>query len=187
MDHFERQLAQLMRTTEERVSFDSGQRARLRAGVKARRRMRAARLGVGTLLAVGGLGLGLFLLPAGHDRVEPSAPGPGQVTGPSSVQDPTPGPTVGTGPSPGTSPSQPPSTTGVTDLPPTSASPPPTGSATSSAPSSATSSPSGTSAPTETGRSSPDATSSSSYGTGTGTGTGTGEITTPPSGTVSAG
>lgn len=151
-DHFERQLAQLMRTTEERVPFHPEDRDRLHAGVRARRRTRAAQVGVGTLLAVGGIGLGLFLLPSAPDRVEPTAPRPAPVSGTTTVPDLTPSPALESGPT--SSPSDTATTTsssvpppasydGVVSFPPTSVTvsspagergsdPPATGEATSS-------------------------------------------------------
>ncbi|WP_149181467.1 cellulase [Streptomyces sp. TRM49041] len=90
MDHFERQLARMMRATEERTSFEPRHQERLRAGVRARRLTRAVQLTTGSALAVTGLGIGLFLLPGTPDRVEPSAPRPLPATSPSPVPRTTP-------------------------------------------------------------------------------------------------
>lgn len=83
MDHFEQQLARMMRNAEERASFEPTHRERLRAGVRARRRVRIAQRAVGSALAVAGLGVGLFLLPGGPTRAEPSDPRPRPATSPS--------------------------------------------------------------------------------------------------------
>lgn len=101
MDHFEQQLAQLMRDTEEPAPFDPTQRERLRAGVRSRRRTRAAQRAVGSVLAVAGIAVGLSLLPGGPTRVEPSQIRPQPATNPS-----PPAPAL----TPGASPSTPPST-----------------------------------------------------------------------------
>ncbi|MYW47658.1 hypothetical protein GT346_31205, partial [Streptomyces sp. SID161] len=60
-DHFERQLTQLMCQHGPQASFEARHREALRAGVRARRRVRAARRAAGSVLAVAGLALGLFL------------------------------------------------------------------------------------------------------------------------------
>ncbi|MEW2396066.1 hypothetical protein [Streptomyces sp. NPDC046862] len=83
MDHFERQLAQMMRTTHEPASFEPRHQERLREGVRARRRTRVVQRAVGSVLAVAGLTLGLFLLPDGPTRVEPTDSGPQPATSPS--------------------------------------------------------------------------------------------------------
>ncbi|MGW2620045.1 hypothetical protein [Streptomyces sp. NPDC001500] len=100
MDHFERQLAQLMRAVEEPASFDSRQRERLRAGVRSRRRTRAAQRAVGLVLAVAGIAVGLSLLPGGPTRVEPGEIRPQPATNPS-----PPVPTLTPGVSPSATPS----------------------------------------------------------------------------------
>ncbi|MFF8596611.1 hypothetical protein ACF061_35310 [Streptomyces sp. NPDC015220] len=83
-DRFELRLTRLMREGEQYTPFEPRHRERLRAGVRARRRARAARRAVGSLLAVAGIGLGLLLLPDRHVRTEPSAPVPRPVSVPSS-------------------------------------------------------------------------------------------------------
>lgn len=72
MDHFERELARMMRGTEEPTPFEPKHGDRLRAGVRHRRRVRAARRAAGSVLAVAGLCLGLFLLPGKPTQVEPA-------------------------------------------------------------------------------------------------------------------
>ncbi|MFJ1545820.1 hypothetical protein [Streptomyces sp. NPDC088246] len=92
MDHFERQLAQMMRDTEAPAPFEPKHRERLRAGVRVRSRRRAAQRAVGSVLAVVGLSVGLLLLPGHATRVEPSHPGPQPATSPSPSASPaTPG------------------------------------------------------------------------------------------------
>jgi hypothetical protein len=139
-DHFERQLTQLMHTREQ-TSFGPGQRNRLRARVVARRRVRAARRAAGCVLAVAGLGVGLFLWPHGHTDDRPSAPHPRPAISPTSGPSPTPAPsrsasgppssfpTTQQPPDAGTTTSDPPADPGST---PTTGQAPPSATATSS-------------------------------------------------------
>ncbi|MFI9611264.1 hypothetical protein ACIHCM_06145 [Streptomyces sp. NPDC052023] len=76
MDHFEQWLARMMRESEEHTPLAPRHRERIREGVRARRRARAARRAAGSVLAVAGLAVGLFLLPGGPDRVEPAGTPP---------------------------------------------------------------------------------------------------------------
>ncbi|WP_317445499.1 hypothetical protein [Streptomyces collinus] len=101
MDHFERQLTRLMHDTREHQAFETAHRDRLRAGVRARRRVRTARRAAGSVLAVAGLGLGLLLWPHAPGTDQPGAPRPRPAVSP------VPAP-AGT-PSPQDSPSMPPS------------------------------------------------------------------------------
>ncbi|MER6241958.1 hypothetical protein [Streptomyces griseorubiginosus] len=158
MDHFERELVRMMRDGEEPTPFEARHGERLRAGVRHRRRMRAARRAAGSVLAVAGLCLGLFLLPQGPSRVEPadhdplptvtstpwtsSPPGTPDTTpsGPSAPTATTGAPTHTGGDTVTTTPPTAPDTTGAatgttsssTSPPPSagSTSPPPTGTAT---------------------------------------------------------
>lgn len=126
MDHFERQLAQLMHSTHEHAPFEPQHRERLRAGVRARRRTRAVRQVGGFALAIAGLGLALFLLPGRPHNVEPSSPRPEPATSPSApAVSPSSTPTSSATGTEGThSPSV--STGGTTSAPPpTTTSPPP--------------------------------------------------------------
>ncbi|MFC8428180.1 hypothetical protein [Streptomyces sp. NPDC057253] len=84
MDHFERELARMMLGADEPAPFEPKHWERLRAGVRHRRRVRAARRAAGSVLAVAGLCLGLFLLPEGPTQVEPAdhAPLPTLTTTP---------------------------------------------------------------------------------------------------------
>ncbi len=82
MDHFEGELARMMRDSQEHTPFGPQHQRRLRSGVRARHRARVAQRAVGSALAVAGLGLGFLLLP--HDTVEtrPQAPLPRPATSP---------------------------------------------------------------------------------------------------------
>ncbi|WP_063758858.1 hypothetical protein [Streptomyces sp. NRRL S-340] len=116
MDHFERQLTRMMRAAEEHTPFEARHRERLWAGVRARRRARAAQRAVGSLLAVAGVGVGVFLLPGTRAGVEPAAPVPRPASSP------LPSPSFqGTSPAPGFTPGGP-------------SSPPPTGRTASTSP-----------------------------------------------------
>ncbi|NED71490.1 hypothetical protein G3I51_03805, partial [Streptomyces sp. SID9944] len=61
-EQFEQRLVVLMRDSEQYAPFEPRHRERLRAGVRARHRARAARRVAGSALAVVGLGLGVALL-----------------------------------------------------------------------------------------------------------------------------
>ncbi|MEW1777017.1 hypothetical protein [Streptomyces sp. NPDC086777] len=163
MDRFERQLTQLMHDEQGPTAFEPRHRERLRAGVQARRRVRAAQRAAGAVLTVAGFGLCLFLWPHADVRDEPSAPHPWPATSP----------TTGPAPTPSLTPSAPAS--GVT----TSA-PPPEGTTAPGDTPSATSggTPSSTPSSSSTATSTPDATRSateSSSGSST---------TSPPSAPV---
>lgn len=90
MDHFERELARMMRDSQEYTPFEAEHGARLRAGVRAHRRVRTVRRTAGSVLAVAGLGIGFFLLPhdPGENRPQGPHPQPIPATSPAS-----PGPT----------------------------------------------------------------------------------------------
>ncbi|RMB84061.1 cellulase [Streptomyces shenzhenensis] len=83
MDHFERQLARMMHDAEEPAPFGPRHRKRLREGVSARRRARAAKRAVGSVLTLAGLSVGLFLLSGDPTRAEPGEPRPLPATRPS--------------------------------------------------------------------------------------------------------
>ncbi|MFH8387097.1 hypothetical protein ACH4E7_40335 [Kitasatospora sp. NPDC018058] len=59
MDHFEKELARMMRDTQEHTPFEPRHRERLQAGVRARRRTRATLMTGGSLLLLTGVGVGL--------------------------------------------------------------------------------------------------------------------------------
>ncbi len=127
MDHFERQLAQLMHSTHEHAPFEPRHRERLRAGVRTRRRTRALQQAGGFALAITGLGIALFLLPGRPHSVEPSSPRPEPATSPTApAVSPSSTPTSSATGTEGTS-SPPGSTGGTTSGPPptTTTSPPP--------------------------------------------------------------
>jgi len=127
-DHFERELARMMRDSQETTPFEARHRTRLRSGVRAGRRVRTARKAVGSALAVAGIGLGFFLLP--HDRVDdrPQAPLPRPALSPT-LPGPTPTLTPDTTPSGTTSPT-PTGSTGPSSTPTGT----PAGSSTTSSP-----------------------------------------------------
>lgn len=110
MDHFERELARMMRDAQEYTPFEPAQQNRLRTGVLVRRRVRAAQKAVGSVLVAAGLGVGLVLLPHAPDRDQPQAPVPRPTTGFSS-------------PTTTPSPTQPPSTTPTGSVPTTPTAP----------------------------------------------------------------
>lgn len=93
MDHFERQLAQMMRSTREHSPFEPRHRERLRAGVRVRRRVRAAQQAIGSVVAVAGIALGVFLFPGTPVRSEPGSPRPLTATSTSLSTGPSPAPT----------------------------------------------------------------------------------------------
>ncbi|MFF3582807.1 cellulase [Streptomyces mirabilis] len=80
MDHFERELARMMRDAQEYTPFEPAQQNRLRTGVLVRRRVRAAQKAVGSVLVAAGLSVGLVLLPHAPDRDQPHAPVPRPTT-----------------------------------------------------------------------------------------------------------
>jgi hypothetical protein len=138
MDHFERELARMMRDSQEYTPFEAEDRLRLRAGVQARRRVRTAQKAAGSVLAVAGLGLGFFMLPHDPGENRPQAPHPRPATSPVS---PSPTPTDTSAPPSATAtesptgaaglPSAPattPTSTGTSDT--TTSAPPPTGTGT---------------------------------------------------------
>ncbi|MCX5008234.1 hypothetical protein OHB05_37310 [Streptomyces sp. NBC_00638] len=84
MDHFERELSRMMRDAQEHTPFEPAQQDSLRAGVRVRRRVRAAQMAASCVLAVAGVSLGLFLLPHAPDRDRPLAPVPRPATSPTS-------------------------------------------------------------------------------------------------------
>ncbi|MET7974229.1 cellulase [Streptomyces mirabilis] len=97
MDHFERELARMMRDAQEYTPFEPAQQNRLRTGVLVRRRVRAAQKAVGSVLVAAGLGVSLVLLPHAPDRDQPQAPVPRPTTGfssPTTTPSPTPPPST---------------------------------------------------------------------------------------------
>lgn len=84
MDHFERELARMMRDAHEHTPFGPAQQDGLRSGVRGRRRIRAAQKAAGSVLAVAGISVGLFLMPHARDQERPQAPLPRPATTPTS-------------------------------------------------------------------------------------------------------
>ena len=119
MDHFERELARMMRDAQEHTPFEGEHQARLRNGVRARRRVRVVQKALGSGLVVAGFGIGFLLLPHGPAENRPQAPLPRPAMSPASPS-PTSSPTWTPTSSPTGGPDG--SPTGTTE----SASPPPT-------------------------------------------------------------
>ncbi|MDX3803956.1 cellulase [Streptomyces sp. AK04-3B] len=84
MDHFERELARMMRDSQEHTPFGPEHEMRLRTEVQARHRARTVQKAVGSMLAVAGLGLGFFLLPHDSSETRPQAPLPRPAVSPTS-------------------------------------------------------------------------------------------------------
>jgi hypothetical protein len=131
MDHFERELARMMRDTQEFTPFEAEDRLRLRAGVRARHRVRTARKAAGSVLAVAGLGLGFFMLPHDQGDSGPQAPHPRPATSPVS---PSPTPTDTPAPPSATSTASPTGATGLPSAPATTPTSAGTSDTTTSAP-----------------------------------------------------
>lgn len=74
MDHFEQELARMMRDSQEETLYEDRHRDRLHAGVRARRRARAAWTATGSVLTVAGLGVGLMVLPSSLAQDGPAGP-----------------------------------------------------------------------------------------------------------------
>ncbi|MGW3668245.1 hypothetical protein [Streptomyces sp. NPDC005141] len=171
MDHFERELSRMMRDAQEHTPFEPAQQDSLRDGVRVRRRIRAAQKAASCVLAVAGVGLGVFLLPHAPDRDRPLAPLPRPASSPTSpYATPTPTPSPGGTPT-GEATSE--STDGVSGPPnaptttgsSTSVATDPAGTATTGAPATAPATPSRTPSPPPTSTLEP-----SSFAGETGTG-----------------
>ncbi|GAA2314177.1 hypothetical protein Scani_80780 [Streptomyces caniferus] len=74
MDHFEQELARMMRDGQEDTLYEDRHRDRLHAGVRARRRARAAWAATGSVLTAAGLGVGLMVLPSSFAQDGPTGP-----------------------------------------------------------------------------------------------------------------
>lgn len=85
MDHFEQELARMMRDSQEDTPYEDRHRDRLHAGVRARRRARAAWMATGSVLTLAGLGVGLMVLPSSFAQGGPTGPQPRPVTSAESV------------------------------------------------------------------------------------------------------
>lgn len=80
MDHFEQELARMMRDSQEDTPYGDRHRYRLQAGVRARRWARMAWMATGSVLTVAGLGVGLVVLPSSFAQGGPAGPRPRPVT-----------------------------------------------------------------------------------------------------------
>ncbi|WP_053741984.1 hypothetical protein [Streptomyces sp. NRRL WC-3618] len=87
MDHFEQDLARMMRDSRQDTPYEDRHRHRLRTAVRARQRSRTAWLATGSALAVAGLGVGLMVL-ASSVAQGGTAPRPRPVTSAESVTGP---------------------------------------------------------------------------------------------------
>ncbi|MFJ6836124.1 hypothetical protein [Streptomyces sp. NPDC091209] len=156
MDHFERELARMMRDAQEHTPFEPAQQNSLRAGVRVRRRVRAAQKAASCVLAVAGVSVGLFLLPHTPDRDMPLGPVPRPATSPTSPyvtpspSPPSSGPPTESATAGNTAGTSGPPDTATTTGSSTSVSSGPGGTATSSAPATAPVTPSETPSSTPT-------------------------------------
>ena len=89
MDHFEQDLARMMRDSRQDTAYEDRHRHRLRAGVRARQRSRKAWMATGSALGIAAVGVSLMAL-SGSFTHGGTAPGP--RTGVSA--EPVPGPSV---------------------------------------------------------------------------------------------
>ncbi|MEU0114695.1 cellulase [Streptomyces bobili] len=64
MDRFERDLARMLRDSRQDTPYEDGHQYRLRAGIRARRRVRTAWLATASVLTLTGVGLALTVLPS---------------------------------------------------------------------------------------------------------------------------
>ncbi|MGY1503395.1 hypothetical protein ACW4TU_43670 [Streptomyces sp. QTS52] len=85
MDHFEQELARMMRDSQEDTPYEDRHRRRLQAGVRARRGARVVWTATGSLLAIAALGVGLTVLPNSLTQRGPTSPRPRPVTSAESV------------------------------------------------------------------------------------------------------
>lgn len=85
MEHFEQELARMLRDSHEDTPYEDHHRRRLQAGVRARRRARTAWTATGSLLTLAGLGVVLMVLPNSFAQGGPVGPQPGPVTSAESV------------------------------------------------------------------------------------------------------
>ncbi|RRR86478.1 cellulase [Streptomyces sp. RP5T] len=88
MDHFERELARLMRDGHGDTPYEERHRTRLRAGVRARQRVRRVWMATGSVLSVAGIGVGLLLTQAFAQGVS-NGPHPRPATSAESVPAPS--------------------------------------------------------------------------------------------------
>ncbi|MET7703982.1 MULTISPECIES: hypothetical protein [unclassified Streptomyces] len=85
MDQFEQELARMMRDNETtETPYEERHQVRLRAGVRARQRVRTIWMATGSVLTIAGLGVGL-LLASLFAQGGPTSPQPRPVTSAESV------------------------------------------------------------------------------------------------------
>ncbi|WP_051741769.1 hypothetical protein [Streptomyces xylophagus] len=89
MDHFEQGLARMMRDSHEYAPYEERHRVRLRAGVRARQRVRTVWMATGSVLTIAGLAVGLTLLASLFAQGGPNGPQPRPVTSAEKVTGPS--------------------------------------------------------------------------------------------------
>lgn len=89
MDHFEQELARMMRDSQEDTPYEDRHRNRLQAGVRARRRARTAWMVTGSVLTLAGLAVGLTVLPSSFAQGGPTGPQHRPATSAESVPTPS--------------------------------------------------------------------------------------------------
>ena len=72
MDDFGQELSRIMHETQENTPFGEGQRSRLQAGVRVRRRTRWVGMAIGSALTVAGLGIGTVTLSSAFAQDAPA-------------------------------------------------------------------------------------------------------------------
>ncbi|MDX3526847.1 cellulase [Streptomyces sp. ID05-39B] len=80
MDRFERELARMLRDSRQDTPYEDGHRYRLRAGIRARQRVRTAWLATASVLTLAGVGLALTVLPGVLFPGGPTGPRPRPAT-----------------------------------------------------------------------------------------------------------
>ncbi|MFF8190435.1 hypothetical protein ACF05L_05985 [Streptomyces bobili] len=85
MDRFERELAHMLRDSRQDAPYEDGHRYRLRAGIRARQRVRTAWLATASVLTLTGVGLALTVLPSVLSPGGSPGPRPRPVTSAASV------------------------------------------------------------------------------------------------------
>ncbi|MFI1720775.1 hypothetical protein [Streptomyces sp. NPDC020489] len=88
MDHFEQELARMLRDSHQETPYEGNHRRRLQAGVRARQRSRTAWMALGSVLTITGLGVVLMVLSGPFAQGDPAGPQPRPVTSAESVSAP---------------------------------------------------------------------------------------------------
>ncbi|MDH6514356.1 hypothetical protein M2163_008669 [Streptomyces sp. SAI-135] len=89
MDHFEQELARMMRDGRRDTPYEERHRTRLRAGVRARQRARRVWMATGSALTLAGAGVGLLFLTGAFAQGVSNSPQPRPVTSAESVPTPS--------------------------------------------------------------------------------------------------